>query len=115
MNFLAPARFFAPTGIPYAWTSIAFWFHWIPIGAPWSLTAAARLLQSAPMDTSLSASMLADSAPVSQNFGIADRMRDIDLNARSMSSGYNLFIGTPSAISANSRLGVPDARSGRVR
>ena len=32
-----------------------------------------------------------------------------------MSSGYSLSIGTPSAISANSRAGVPEAMSGKVR
>jgi hypothetical protein len=68
-----------------------------------------------PSTISLSASICADKPPVSQNFLMCGLILDSDLNARSMSIGYTLSIGTPSAISANSRLGVPAAMSSSMR
>src|SRR5215472_6467991 len=87
----------------------------IAIGAPLSAIACSRPFQIEPRTTSRSASICADNAPVSQNFLLYGLILDIDLKPRSMSIGFTLSIGTPAAMSADSRLGVPAAMSCSMR
>src|SRR6516225_6407182 len=101
--------------MPYAWIDSICWVQSIATGAPFSAIACSRPFQIEPRTTSRSASICADNAPVSQNFLMYGLILDIDLKERSMSIGYTLSIATPSAISANSRLGVPAAMSCSVR
>src|SRR5271170_4835380 len=90
-------------------------FHSIATGSPLSAIACRRPFQIEPSTASLSASICADRAPVSQNFLMYGLIRDSDLKARSMSIGKTLSIGTPSAINANSRFGEPEAMSANIR
>ena len=87
MKRWALSPFFAPFMTPQNCTWSAASFHSIASGAPLSAIACSRPFQIDPSTTSLSASIWAESAPVSQNFRIDGRTRSSDLKARSRSIG----------------------------
>ena len=87
MKRWAFSRFFAPLRMDQncVWSMASF--HSMARGAPLSATDCSRPFQMLPSTTSLSASICADSAPVSQNFRMDGRTRSSALKARFTSIG----------------------------